>query len=116
MVSFVREKKWTSDSLSVVRRRSDNAGEVCAKWRDHKMSQFLSPEAGTSLNLGRHDVADVEVVIRKSCSFSCTLIMTMNKVHISNQSGSSRSNTFRGEEKTDHESNGSSCAFLPEFQ
>jgi hypothetical protein len=48
MMSFVREKKWTRDGLSVVRRGPDNAREVCAKWRDHKMSQFLSPEAGTS--------------------------------------------------------------------
>ena len=48
MMSFVREKKWTGVGLSVVRRGSDNAREVCAKWRDHKMSQFLSPEAGTS--------------------------------------------------------------------
>ena len=41
MMSFVREKKWMSDGLSVVRGGPDNASEVCAKWRDHKMSQFF---------------------------------------------------------------------------
>ena len=39
MMSFVREKKWMSDGLSVVRGGPDNASEVCAKWRDHQMSQ-----------------------------------------------------------------------------
>ena len=49
-MSFVREKKWISVGLSVVRRGPDIASEVCAKWRDQQMSQFLSPEAGTSLS------------------------------------------------------------------
>ena len=48
MVSFVREKKWMNDGLSVVRRGPDNASEVCAKWRDHKMSGFGPPAVGTS--------------------------------------------------------------------
>ena len=48
MVSFVREKKWMKDGLSVVRRGPDNASEVSAKWRDQKMSDFGPPEAGTS--------------------------------------------------------------------
>ena len=43
MMSFVREKNGWDIGLSVVRRGPDNASEVCAKWRDHKMSQFLSP-------------------------------------------------------------------------
>ena len=55
MVSFVPEKKWMSTGLSVVRRGPDNASEVSAKWRDQKMSQFFSPEAGTSL--GRLDTS-----------------------------------------------------------
>ena len=41
MMNFIREKKWMSDGLSVVRGGPDNASEVCAKWRDHKMSQFF---------------------------------------------------------------------------
>ena len=48
MMSFVREKKWMSDGLSVVRRRQIYASEVSAKWRDQKMSDFGPPEAGTS--------------------------------------------------------------------
>ena len=48
MMSFVREKKWMGVGLSVIRRGPDNASEVCAKWRDHKMSGFCSPEVGTS--------------------------------------------------------------------
>ena len=48
MMGFVRETKWMSDGLSVVRGGPDNASEVCAKWRDHKMSDFCSPEVGTS--------------------------------------------------------------------
>jgi hypothetical protein len=48
MMSFVWEKKWTSGSLSIILQWSDNTGKVCTKWLDHKMSQFLSPEAGTS--------------------------------------------------------------------
>ena len=42
-------EKWMNDGLSVVRRRQIYAGEVSAKWRDQKMSDFCSPEAGTSL-------------------------------------------------------------------
>ena len=49
MMSFVREKKWMGVGLSVIRRGPDNASEVCAKWRDHKMSGFGPPEVGTSL-------------------------------------------------------------------
>ena len=48
MVSFVREKKWMNDGLSVVRRGPDNASKVSRKWRDHKMSGFGPPEVGTS--------------------------------------------------------------------
>ena len=48
MMSFVREKKWMGVGLSVIRRGPDNASEVCAKWRDHKMSGFGPPEVGTS--------------------------------------------------------------------
>ena len=60
MVSFVREKKWMSISLSVVRRGPDNASEACGKRRDQKMSQFLSPEAGTSLHqLSHHQLSHV---------------------------------------------------------
>ena len=51
MMSFVREKKWMGVGLSVIRRGPDNASEVCAKWRDHKMSGFGPPEVGTSLTL-----------------------------------------------------------------
>ena len=54
MMSFVREKKWMSDGLSVVRRRQIYASEVSAKWRDQKMSDFCSPEAGTSHLLNEH--------------------------------------------------------------
>ena len=63
MMSFVREKKWMSFGLSLVRRGPDNASEVCAKWRDQQMSQFLSPEAGLE-----------QATLTVSCSvFACLL-------------------------------------------
>ena len=54
MMSFVREKKWISVGLSVVRRGPDNASEVCAKWRDQQTSQFLSPEAKQAVTTISH--------------------------------------------------------------
>ena len=64
MMSFVREKKWMGVGLSVIRRGPDNASEVCAKWRDHKMSDFGSPEVGTS-QVERH--GNWSAMLQKTC-------------------------------------------------
>ena len=77
MMSFVREKKWMGVGLSVIRRGPDNASEVCAKWRDHKMSGFGPPEVGTSRlfkrtasgAIARHQNVSTTTRLIASCSF-----------------------------------------------
>ena len=85
MMSFVREKKWMSDGLSVVRGGPDNASEVCAKWRDHKMSQFfhlkLEQAIGTRLKIiqriGCCDRNATRVAINTASASPCTALLRL---------------------------------------